>query len=132
MDETLSRKNFCGALCGRLLVAWSLVTLPGCGGGGGDSPAPAPSAAGPAASSCGASIAGNHGHALALAVADLDPGAGYDTMVDIAYDIRGTAAHTHTVALTAAQRATLKAGGTVNVVSSVAEEHSHAVTVNCV
>ena len=40
MDETLSRKNFCGALCGRLLVAWSLVTLPGCGGGGGDSPAP--------------------------------------------------------------------------------------------
>ncbi|MBL8289512.1 MAG: hypothetical protein JNL85_16145 [Rubrivivax sp.] len=135
MDETLSRKDFCGRLCGhlcgRVLVAWSLLTLAGCGGGGGgDSPAPSP-AAGPAASSCGAGIAGNHGHALVLANSDLEPGAGYDPMVDTAYDIRGTATHTHTVTLTAAQRATLKAGGTVTVVSSTTEAHSHAVTVNC-
>ena len=79
MDETVTRKRFCGGL----LAGWALLSLHACGGGGGDSPAPVPApvpaprpAPGPAANSCGASIASNHGHALALNKSDLDPGAG--------------------------------------------------------
>ena len=95
---------------------------PGCGGGAGDD------AAEPAGSRCGASgmaIALNHGHALVIAPADLD------SSVDLAYGIRGSSDHDHTVTLSVSQMRQLKAGGNVTAAASVAAAHSHVVTITC-
>lgn len=120
MDETLTRKHFCS----NLLTAWAALALPGCGGGGdyGSAPAPAPA---PPAATCGNVISDNHGHVFVVDRADLD------SATDKTYDIRGTSGHTHQVVLSLAQLAALKAGGTVSVMSSVAELHAHAVSVSC-
>src|SRR5262245_1805251 len=53
-------------------------------------------------------IGSNHGHVLAVTIADINAG------VDKSYDIRGTADHTHTVTLTAADFASLKQNTGVN------------------
>ncbi|MBI5721143.1 MAG: hypothetical protein HZC37_26015 [Burkholderiales bacterium] len=121
MDETLTRKHFCG----NLLAAWAALALPGCGGGGdyGSTPAPPPV---PPGATCGSVISDNHGHVLEIERADLD------STTDKTYDIRGSSGHTHQVVLTPTQLSTLKAGGTISVFSSVAELHAHAVSVACV
>jgi hypothetical protein len=118
----------------RRLVLTSLsvaVVLSGCGGGGDDSPAPAPAPtpptpAPPTAQSCGATaILGNHGHSLTIPTADLD------STTDKTYGIQGQSSHPHTVTLTPAQLAQIKAGTAVTVSSSEDASHTHAVTVNC-
>ncbi len=93
--------------------------LSGCGGGGSDS-APTASGAG-----CAAAIAGNHGHVLAIGAADLN------SVVDITYDIHGSADHTHSVTFTAAQLALLKAGTSVNVTTTTTNAHNHAIGERC-
>lgn len=119
-----------------LLSASAAVVLAGCGGGD-DDPAPAPPAStpppappgpAPVALSCGATgtaIAGNHGHTLTIPQADLD------STTNMTYDIRGQSNHPHSVTLTPAQLAQIKAGTEVTVVSSEDSSHTHAVTCNC-
>lgn len=120
-----------------LMSASAAVVLAGCGGGGDDSPAPAPGpVAGPAPTpavggattlSCAQSvIEGNHGHVFAsIAAADLD------SATDKVYDIRGQSNHPHTITLTPAQLAQIKAGTAVEVESSEDASHRHKVTVTC-
>jgi hypothetical protein len=119
----------------RRLVLESLsvaVVLSGCGGGGDDTPAPAPaptppSPSPPSAQSCGATvIVSNHGHSLTIPTADLD------STTDKTYDIQGQSTHNHTVTLTPAQLAQIKAGTAVTLDSSLGASHTHAVTLNCV
>jgi hypothetical protein len=73
-------------------------------------------------------IADNHPHAPhALVVPSADVQAG----VEKVYDIMGVAAHTHTITVTAADFATLKAGGTIMETSTTALDHSHVITISC-
>ncbi|HJW11996.1 MAG TPA: hypothetical protein VJ598_09430, partial [Albitalea sp.] len=70
-------------------------------------------------------ITGNHGHVLSVPKTDLD------STSDKVYSIMGSAAHDHTVTLTAAQLAQLKAGMSVTVTSTTTLSHNHDVTVSC-
>lgn len=90
------------------------------GGGGGSS-----TGGGGGASTCANNgITGNHGHSLMVPAADFGgPG-------DKTYDITGTAAHSHTITLTAAQRTTILAGTSLTV-TSTSSGHTHDVTVTC-
>lgn len=95
-------------------------------------PAPAPAPPPPAgALSCGATaISDNHGHTLTIPAADVD-----STVVKT-YSIAGIADHDHTITLSPAQLAQIKAMTSVTVSSSVDRStiyasHFHAVTVNC-
>lgn len=119
----LTRKQFCGGLAGGTV----LLVLHGCGGGDGGSPAPAPNPS-PGCGASGTAIGANHGHVLTMARTDLD------STVDKTYDITGSGTHGHTVLITAAQFAMLKAGQTVTVQSSPggAPSHDHAVSASCV
>jgi len=130
MDARITRKRFLLSLFG----STAAVLLDACGGGGGgySSPAPMPTPTPPPPpppASCGASgsaIAGNHGHVLNFVKTDTDPPTSPKT-----YDIMGTADHTHSVTLTAAQLDQLHSGATVVVTSTVAFGHQHDVTVSC-
>lgn len=117
----ITRKTFLVRLAGGGLA----FGLGGCGGGGssggGETQAPA-------AHACGAQVTVNHGHHLDVPFEDLD------STTDRTYDLAGAPDHMHTVSLSAAQLALLKAGQSVTVTSSVASAgpgHTHAVTVSC-
>lgn len=70
-------------------------------------------------------ISANHGHSLRVPATDFTDGA------DKTYDILGSSTHSHFVTLSLAQRNTLLAGTPVTVVSTSAEQHTHAVTISC-
>lgn len=114
----MTRKEFLAGMAGGTVV----LLFQGCGGGGGsDSGSNTPPA-----TTCGAAaISANHGHALTIARADLD------SATDKVYSIMGSATHDHTVTLTPAMLATLKAGTQVVVTSSTGASHNHDVTVSC-
>lgn len=88
-------------------------------GGGGNGPQPDCLNAGTQVA-----IAGNHGHALVVSKADVAAG------VTQAYDIQGSATHSHTVTLTSTHFASLAANQQV-VVTSTGGPHPHSVTVSC-
>jgi hypothetical protein len=98
----------------------------GTGGGTGGTAGGTGGSGGSSSSPCTPDITGNHGHVLDIPAADLDA---TDTKT---YSIMGTSVHDHTVTLTAAQLAELKAGNPVSVDSSVAAAHSHSITITCV
>ena len=100
-----------------MCVAGVLTTA--CGGDDEDAPEDG------SGSSCKAAVATNHGHIMSVATADLMAGAAKT------YDIQGSSAHHHTVALTAANFADLEAGKVVVVTSSTDAGHAHDVTVTC-
>ncbi len=119
----MTRKEFIDALAGGTV----LLVFSGCGGGGDGY-----SGGGGMMSSggCTETIAQNHGHVLVIATADLS------STTDKSYDIHGTADHTHTVTLTAAQLAQLKSGASVTVSSTTNASmtygtHFHSVSVSC-
>ena len=128
----MTRKRFLQGAAGSTVA----LLLQSCGGGGGGSGGASTTGGGYGGgmmtpTGCSAeTISANHGHTLSIPVADLD------ATTDKVYSIAGTAGHDHTITLTATQLATLKAGGTVTVTSSVTNaptfgSHSHAVTVGC-
>ncbi|HTT13043.1 MAG TPA: hypothetical protein VMG60_19405 [Burkholderiaceae bacterium] len=102
------------------------AVLAACGGGG-YSPTPTPTPPPPpGALACHDTvITGNHGHAVTIPDADLD------SMVDMTYNIQGTADHNHTIVLTVAQLQMIKVMTAVTVLSSTTLSHNHDVTVNC-
>ncbi len=102
-----------------LVALGALALIPACGT---SSPA-APTDTGPAG--CRGTISSNHGHTLTVPRADVDAGTARD------YDIRGSAGHTHTVSLSAADFTLLQTTGSVIVTSSSGAGHDHMVTVNC-
>lgn len=89
-------------------------------------PPPVPAPPPPSPATCGAtSISANHGHALIIPTTDVD------SMVNMTYNITGTADHSHTIVLTPAQLQSIKARTAVQVNSSSEVGHFHEVTVNC-
>lgn len=83
-----------------------------------------------AAASCvngakAATISANHGHSLFVPNADVVAG------VAKTYPIQGTATHSHTVSVTAAQFTLLQRGKKFTVTSTTGAGHSHSVTVAC-
>ncbi|HJV60350.1 MAG TPA: hypothetical protein VJ743_05350, partial [Albitalea sp.] len=117
---SMTRKQFLGGLAGGTVV----LIVQGCGGGGGgySSSSTTP----PAGTSCSATtISGNHGHALTVPQSDLD------STTDKVYSIMGSASHDHTITLSAAMLAQLKAGMSVTTTSTTTLSHNHDVTVSC-
>ncbi len=86
---------------------------------------------GQASGNCGANgtsatIAANHGHVLNVTKEDVIAGAAKT------YDITGTANHSHSVTLTAADMAALQKNLEADEVSTVNLGHDHAIKVVCV
>ena len=80
---------------------------------------------GDAGASCKTAIGTNHGHAMSVAAGDVMAG------VDKTYDIQGSSAHSHTVALSAEDFAEMTPGSVLVVESSTDAGHSHEVTITC-
>lgn len=119
MTTKMTRKGFLGAAAGGTV----LLLLQACGGGGGDDAAQQNGLT--SCTSTGAAITGNHGHALSIPAADLD------ATTARTYSIQGTSTHDHTITLSAAQLASLKARQAVTVTSSTDFAHDHSVMITC-
>jgi hypothetical protein len=115
----ITRRTFLGtAVVGAAAAA--------CGGSGGDD---GPGGTGKDCVVNGATtqISSNHGHVITVSTADVMAG------VDKTYDIMGTALHTHSVTVTAANFASLmnNPDGSVMVTSTTSDAHQHTVTILC-
>lgn len=94
-------------------------------GGGGSAGAASGGGSGGGAGSCAdviAAISNNHGHALTIPMADIEAG------VEKTYDATGTSQHCHQVTLTAADFASLKAGGVVTKISCNGGDHEYVLS----
>lgn len=120
MTHSMTRKTF-----GTVLMGGSVMLLLESCGGGGSSDAAAPVGGATAQTGCSNTIAGNHGHLFSVAIADLS------STSSKTYDIRGSADHTHTVTLSAADLAKLKTGASVTVATSETASHTHSVSLAC-
>ena len=113
-------------LCG--LGGVTLVWVSGCGGGG-DSGGDSPSL--PGGPGCQATtISANHNHVLAI------PDSALDATTNQTFTTTGLTDHTHSITLTPAQLADLKAKKSVTVTSTSDPSnaygpHSHSVTLQC-
>lgn len=121
---SMTRKQFLGTMFG---VAGAAV-LAGCGGdddGGGSDAAVATRSCTDNGTSV--AIAANHGHVMMVSAADVSAG------VDKTYDITGSATHSHSVTVTAANFASLQSNpdGSVVVESTSGGAHTHTVTIMC-
>jgi hypothetical protein len=102
------------------LLAGVTITLSGCGDDDGPlAPSPAPGG-----SNITGSISANHGHSAVITDAQLGAG----NVVTL--DIRGTAAHPHTVELTVGEAQQIAARQRVVKESSTDDGHRHTVTFN--
>ncbi len=101
-------------------LAGVTITVSGCGGGGGNDGNPSGPSGGPT-DRVGV-ISGNHGHSATITNAQLLDGAA------LQLDIRGSADHPHTVALTADEVREIAAGREVAKTSTNAQGHEHTVT----
>ena len=121
MTTTMTRKGFLGAALGG-----TVLLLQACGGGD-DAPSGGNNGGGgpDSCSSEGAAITGNHGHSLSIPAADLDSTSAKT------YSIQGGASHAHSITLSPAQLANLKAGQSVTVTSTTDSQHNHDVTITC-
>ena len=124
----LSRRQFLGT---SVAVTAGAVVLAACGGGddggGGGGSDAAASAKSCTQNGTSTQISGNHGHVLTVSAADVTAG------VDKTYDIMGTAAHTHSVTVTAANFATLAGNPNASVMttSTSGGGHTHQITILC-
>ena len=143
LERGVSRRQFTAASISALFVGMA-VTLIDCGGSGAASttvtaPTPVPTSGGTTPSSGGdvtGVISDNHGHSAVVTSAQHLAGG------DVVLSIQGTADHTHTVTLTAAQVTQIAAKTTVTVPSSITTAytdsgygatpftHSHVVVFN--
>lgn len=119
MTTKMTRKGFLGAAAGGTV----LLLLQACGGGDGGDDAQPNGLMG--CTSAGAAISGNHGHALSIPAADLESASART------YSIQGSSDHNHTITLSPAQLASLKARQAVTVTSSTDFAHDHGVMITC-
>ncbi len=118
---SMSRKQFLRTIVGAGIGVAGVATLAACGG---DDGGPADAPAGGSCTTPTATIGSNHGHTLTVTKAEVTAAAAKS------YDIMGTATHTHSVMVSAANFATLATGGTVTITSS-SSGHTHDVVVMC-
>lgn len=82
---------------------------------------------GPSCGKVNATISANHSHVLGIAPGDVTAG------VEKTYDIKGSAAHSHMVTVTAEQFQQLAAGQTITIESTRAgaPDHLHSCSIIC-
>jgi hypothetical protein len=120
--KLLDRREFTLAAAMAVLSGVA-VTIWGCGGGSSYSSSPvAPTT--PAAGDKTGSVSDNHGHSAVITSAQLTAGGA------INLDIRGSADHTHAVALAASDMSAIASGQRVSKPSTSEPGHSHTVTFN--
>lgn len=107
------------------ILSAATITIVDCGGGGDSSPAPSPSPTpNPGTGDVAGAISGNHGHTAVVLAAQITAGNA------VSLDIRGTADHPHTLALSAAEVGMIGNRQTVAKASSSDDGHTHTVTFN--
>ena len=104
--------GFFGVACGDDKESESPSSNPGAGSGD-------------CADGVSGTISSNHSHSITISEADVN------AAVDKVYDITGSGTHAHSVTVTAAGFATLEAGSSITVSSTVGNSHTHNVTVVC-
>jgi hypothetical protein len=129
MPEPIARRQFISAAAAMALLGGAGITI-ACGGsslGTGPTPPPPP----PGTSSKFGTVGTNHGHTAVIQGASLDAGGA------LTLDIQGSAAHTHSVTLTAQQVVSIRGGTQVTVQASITDPglgpefiHGHSVTFN--
>lgn len=117
----MTRKEFLRSVLGIGAGVGAIAFVTGCGDDGGTGVDAANVCTNPTNN-----ISGNHGHVLTIPLADVDGG------MNKTYDIMGTATHTHTLTITAAQFTQIKNGQTLNLTTSSGGAHTHMVAVMCV
>ncbi len=121
LRQPLTRREFTldAALA---ILAGCVITIAdtSCGSDSSTSPTPAAAAAPPA--DVNGVIASNHGHIAVITGAQITAGNA------VSLDIRGSATHTHTVAVSQSDLSTLKNRQAVTMTSTTDSSHSHAVT----
>ena len=129
MSKTdISRREFTAASV-MALLAGVTVTISACGGGsnpGGPTPVPTPTPTptpAPSGDKVGV-VSANHGHVATVTGAQITAAGA------VSLDIHGTADHTHTVELSAAQVQQIGAGTRIAMTSSTNSSHDHTVTFN--
>jgi hypothetical protein len=105
------------------ILSAATITIVDCGGSSGPGPSPTPNPGGGNGDVAGA-ISANHGHTAVVTRVEITAGNA------VAIDMRGSASHPHTLALSAAQVGQVGAGSRVEQVSSNDDGHMHTVTFN--
>jgi len=126
LETSIGRRQFSVASALALLSGVA-ITVSGCGSGSspagpGPTPTPTPTP-GPVADKIGA-ISNNHGHSAVITGAQITAAGA------LSLDIKGTASHTHTVVLSAAEVVAIGGGQKTAKDSSNDNGHSHTVTFN--
>ena len=131
LSKDFSRREFTVAAALAALTGVVItITESGCGGSSYSpstptpTPAPTPTPTPAATGDKVGVISSNHGHVAIITGAQLTAGGA------LQLDIQGTATHTHTVVLTAAQVTSIAGGTKVSMESTVDSGHSHTVTFN--
>jgi hypothetical protein len=124
-EQGLTRREFTVASALAMLSGVAITITSACGGSSysPSTPSPTPTPT-PASGDKVGAISGNHGHSAVITGATLAAGNG------ISLDIHGTADHTHTVVLSAAEIVSIAANTRVSKESTTDSSHSHTVTFN--
>ena len=125
LEKVVGRRQFTLASAMAVLSGVAITITSACGGSGSpaapSTPAPTPFPTEP--DEVGA-ISDNHGHSAVITGAQLTAGGA------LSLDIRGTATHTHTVQLSAAEITSIAGNQRVAKSSSNTNGHDHTVTFN--
>jgi hypothetical protein len=121
MTKELDRREFTTAAVMALMAGVTIVISEGCSSSYGSNPSPMPSAG--SGDKAGV-VSANHGHVAVVTAAHIAAPDAFNL------DIRGTADHTHTVALTSDQIRAIGAGTRTAMTSSTDNSHNHTVTFN--
>jgi hypothetical protein len=105
------------------LLSAATITIADCGGGGSSNPSPSPSPT-PTPGDVTGTVSANHGHSAVVTAAQITAANA------VTLDIRGTATHPHSVALSAAEVGMIGNRQTVAKTSSNDDGHMHNVTFN--
>jgi len=129
LETVIDRRQFTLASAMAILSGVAITITSACGGSSSYSPSspstPTPTPAPPVGTSDKTAVIGsNHGHAGTITAAQLTAGGA------LSLNIQGTAAHSHTVDLTAADLTAVAASSRVSKESSSDDGHSHSVTFN--
>ena len=123
----MDRKTFIKKTASAVLIAAPAISLINCSSSE-DSSSNNNNSGNPDCSNNGArasSISANHGHSLTVSREDVNAG------VEKTYSIEGSASHSHSVTVTAANFITLQNNQQIVLTSSVGNSHEHTVTVSC-
>ncbi|MEQ8925368.1 MAG: hypothetical protein RLO81_06110 [Fulvivirga sp.] len=130
----MKRKEFLKKIvAGSVIAIPSMAIIQSCGDDGGDDPQPTTPTTPttpvdpPNCIDNGTStnIGANHGHSITVSKTAVKEGK------EKVYSIKGSGTHDHTVIITAAHFQQLAGGGTISVLSSSDNSHTHSVTVSC-